>query len=93
MSGLHHDIWWVRFIWRECEVSRKGYEVVNPARSIIACFRLYKIIGYRLTLWYDLRMLKRCTHICMVGNDWHLSRGSRLERMKAREWNIKLLEI
>jgi hypothetical protein len=93
MSGLHHDIWWVRFIWRECEVSRKGYEVVNPARSIIACFRLYKIIGYRLTLWYDLRLLKRCTHICMVGNDWHLSRGARLERMKAREWNIKLLEI
>ena len=94
MSGLHHDIWWVRFIWRECEVSRKGYEVVNPARSIIARFQLlYKIIGYRFTLWYDLRLLKRCTHICMVGNDWHLSRGARLERMKAREWNIKLLEI
>ena len=94
MSGLHHDIWWVRFIWRECEVARKGYEVVNPARSIIARFQLlYKIIGYRFTLWYDLRLLKRCTHICMVGNDWHLSRGARMERMKAREWNIKLLEI
>ena len=94
MSGLHHDIWWVRVIWRECEVTRKGYEVVNPARTIIARFQLlHKIIGYRLTLWYDLRLLKRCTHICMVGNDWHLSRGARLERMKAREWNIKLLEI
>jgi len=94
MSGLHHDIWWSHFIWRECEVTRKGYEVVNPARTIIAKLPiLYKILGYRFTLWYDLRLLKRCQFFTMVGKDWHQSRGARLERLKAREWNIKELEL
>ena len=33
-----------------------------------------------------------CTHIHMVGDDWQLSKGARLERMKARQWGIEELK-
>ena len=94
MSGVPLVIWRWGFSIAKDTLERQGYEVVNPADTLIARHPwLYRIVGYRLTLWYDLRLLRRCTHIYMVGNDWHLSRGARLERMKARKWNIKLLEL
>ena len=64
--------------------------IVNPAR-VWACRWpwLYRIVGYRLTLWYDLQLLKRCDLFTMVGDDWQQSRGARLERMKARQWGIQ----
>ena len=70
-----------------------GMQAVNPADTLIARHPwLYKIVGYRLTLWYDLQLLKRCDLFTMVGDDWQQSRGARLERMKAREWGIKELK-
>lgn len=95
ISGLHPDVWRMFFINKEIflRIKHPNIKVVNPADTIIARnLWFYKIVGYRFTLWYDLRMLKRCTHICMVGDDWHISRGARLERIKARKWNIKVLE-
>lgn len=90
MSGVPLVIWRWGFSIAKDTLERQGYEVINPADTLIARHQwLYRIVGYRLTLWYDLRLLRRCTHIYMVGNDWHLSRGARLERMKARKWNIK----
>ena len=94
MSGLPPETWRWRFAQWEVLLSQQGYEVVNPANTMIARHPwIYRLIGYRLTLWYDLLLLKRCTHIFMVCNDWKQSRGARLERMKAREWNIKELEL
>ena len=96
MSGLHPDVWRMFFIRKEVslKLEHPNIKVVNPADTIIARHPwLYRLVGYRMTLWNDLRLLKRCTHICMVENDWHLSRGARLERMKAREWNIKIFEL
>lgn len=95
MSGLPEHKWQLRFLHAEWKVlCRHHCDIINPAYTIIARHPwLYRLVGYRFTLWYDLQLLKRCTHIYMVGKDWHLSRGARLERMKAREWNIKLLEI
>jgi hypothetical protein len=94
MSGLPLVIWRWGFSIAKDTLERQEYEVINPADTLIARHPwLYRIVGYRLTMWYDLRLLRRCTHIYMVGNDWHLSRGARLERMKARKWNIKLLEL
>lgn len=91
MSGLPEREWWLRFKRAELLLWwRHGFDVVNPAESIIARHPwLYRLLGYRFTLWYDLRLLRRCTHICMVGHDWWMSRGARLERMKARKWGIK----
>lgn len=97
MSGLPEDEWRLRFSLAQYEIEewkRERIKVVNPTQTVIARHPwLYRLVGYRLTLWYDLRLLRRCTHIYMVGNDWHLSHGARLERMKARQWNIKLLEL
>ena len=95
MSGLPKFIWWKRFRLAkfELEWTHGNVKVVNPADTIIANMPwLYRLIGYRLTLWYDLHLLKRCTHYMMVGSDWQQSRGARLERMKAREWGINELK-
>ena len=96
MSGLPEFIWWNRFRLAQYELEAKhgNVKVVNPSDTIIAKHPwLYKIVGYRLTLAYDLWLLKHCTHIYMVGDDWQQSRGARLERMKARKWNIKELKL
>ena len=95
MSGLPEFIWWNRFRMAQYELEEKhgDVKVVNPAETIIANMPcLYRLLGYRFTLWYDLRLLRRCTHIYMVGNDWQQSRGARLERLKAREWGIAELK-
>ena len=91
MSGLPGDVWWNRFRLAKFELEyAHSMKVVNPADTVIARHPwLYRLIGYRLTLWHDLRMLRRCTHIYMVGNDWQQSRGARLERLKARQWGIQ----
>ena len=92
MSGLSQKEWRWRFLTADMTLNMQGYEVINPADTIIARHLwLYKIVGYRLTLAYDLWLLKRCSHIFMVGNDWMQSKGARLERLKAREWSIKEL--
>lgn len=92
MSGLSQKEWRWRFLTADMTLNMQGYEVINPADTIIARHLwLYKIVGYRLTLFYDLWLLKRCSHIFMVGNDWMQSKGARLERLKAREWGIKEL--
>ena len=95
MSGLPEFIWWNRFRMAQYELEEKlvDVKVVNPAETVIANMPLlYRLFGYRWTLWYDLRLLRRCTHIYMVGNDWQQSRGARLERRKAREWGIAELK-
>ena len=90
MSGLPANTWKRRFYSTEVLLKLRGCNVVNPADTIIARLPwLYWLVGYRLTLWYDMRLLRRCTHFTMVGSDWHRSRGARLERLKARQWGIK----
>lgn len=92
MSGLSQKEWRWRFLTADMTLNMQGYEVINPADTIIARHLwLYKIVGYRLTLAHDLWLLKRCSHIFMVGDDWMQSKGARLERLKAREWGIKEL--
>lgn len=95
MSGLPEREWRMRFKRVEWRIwwQNMDVDVINPADTIIARHPwLYRIVGYRLTLAYDLWLLKHCTHIHMVGNDWQQSRGARLERLKAREWGIEELK-
>ena len=93
MSGLPEHFWRVRFAIKSDWLRTFGHKVVNPADTVIARHPwLYRIVGYRWTLWYDLQLLKRCDFFTMVGDDWRQSRGARLERMKARKWNIKELK-
>ena len=93
MSGLPSEIWRARFFGAYFGLEHRGIKAINPADTIIARHPwLYRIVGYRWTLWYDLQLLKRCDLFTMVGDDWQQSRGARLERMKAREWGIKELK-
>ena len=93
MSGLPAERWRARFYGAYFGLKHRGIRAVNPADTLIARHPwLYRIVCYRMTLWYDLWLLKHCTHIHMVGDDWRQSRGARLERMKAREWGIAELK-
>ncbi len=95
MSGLPREVWWNHFLLAQYELEAKhgNVQVVNPADTLIARHQwLYKIVGYRVTLAFDLWLLKHCDYICMVGNDWRQSRGARMERLKARQWGISELK-
>lgn len=93
MSGLPEREWRLRFREKEVLLTWEGHKVVNPAESIIARNPwIYRLVGYRMTLAYDLWLLKHCTHIHMVGDDWQQSRGARLERLKARRFGIQELK-
>lgn len=97
MSGLPDYIWEHRFRLEQLMlelmlvgVMHENVKIINPSKAIIFRYQwLYKLCGYRFSMWYVLRMLKKCDCIHMVGNDWDKSRGARLERMKAREWGIE----
>ena len=92
MSGLSQKEWRWRFLTADMTLDMQGYDVINPADNIISRHLwLYRLVGYRFTLWYDLRLLKKCNYIHMVCDDWKKSRGARLERLKARDWGIKEL--
>ena len=61
--------------------------------------RLYKGDYANMTVYSDnpieiARDFEKCgcTHIHMVGDDWQMSRGARLERMKASKWGISELK-
>ena len=93
MSNIPPVIWRWRFSIIKETLKEKGWTVINPSDTVIARHPwLYNIIGYRLTLAYDLMLLRHCDAIYMVGTDWQQSRGARLERLKARNWNIKELK-
>ena len=102
MSGLSADTWRWRFATMELMLEHLGHRVVNPTQVWVArCGWLWRLLAgitsehtaYRLTLWWDLRLLRRCDCIYMIGSDWRQSRGARLERMKAREWGIPELRV
>ena len=95
MSGLDRELYLKMFRRAEQSLRSQGYTmVVNPIR-VWACRWpwLYRILGYRLTLAYDLWLLSRCDAIYMVGTDWQQSRGARLERLKAIKWNKLILSL
>ena len=92
MSGLPEHEWRMRFKRVEWRLwwQNVNVDIINPADTIIARNPwIYRLVGYRMTIAYDLQLLKRCDLFTMVGDDWQQSRGARLERMKAHQWGIK----
>ena len=93
ISGLKRQEYLCRFADVEGMLKRRGLVVVNPTRLAPCRWSwIYRLIGYRLTLAYDLWWLRRCQYIYMM---WlsEKSLGSRLERRKAREWGIEEIEL
>lgn len=79
MTGLPRDEYRRRFAAAATWLQARGYCAVNPA-MFAPCRHpwLYRLIGYRLTLWYDLQRLRRCDAIYIMPG-WEQSRGSRVE--------------
>ena len=65
--------------------------IVNPAR-VLACrwSWLYRLVGYRLTLWYDLQLLKHCDAIYLL-NGWQDSVGANEEFKLAFRRNLYVM--
>ena len=65
--------------------------IVNPARVWACRFPwLYRIVGYRLTLWYDLQLLKHCEAIYLL-NGWKDSVGAYAEFKLAFRRNLYIM--
>lgn len=91
MSGLPREEYLLNFAAIQVMLEACGYEVVSPTQLAPCRWPwLYRLLGYRLTLAYDLYHLRRCTHIYMMPGSEH-SKGARLERLTARRLNIQLL--
>jgi hypothetical protein len=82
------------FYQAERQLREAGYtQIVNPARVWACRFPwLYKIVGYRLTLWYDLQLLKRCHAICLLSG-WEDSTGVYAEFSLAFRRDLFVLPI
>lgn len=101
ISGLRREEYMYRFADVAGMLERRGYKVVNPTRLWPCRWRwvypmFERLVGgktaYRCVMAYDLWLLRRCDGIFMMfGSD--KSRGARLERLKARQWNIEMIEL
>lgn len=92
MTGLDRSEIRRRFMGAEAELHRNGHRTCNPVRFLF--FRwpwLYSLLGYHVCLCIDLWMLSRCDGIYMVGEDWSMSKGARVEYEYAFNFNKLLL--
>ncbi len=88
ISGLDRSDYLHRFQTAEDILRRRGYIPVNPTK-FAPCRHpwLYRIIGYRLTLAYDIVRLLTC-HAVVYLPGFMLSRGSLAERQWADRFDI-----
>ena len=89
MSGVPREQYMEMFRRAEQSLRDRGYErIVNPIR-VWACRWpwLYRIVGYRLTLLYDLWLLLRCNQIYKLPG-WKESRGANIESCVAYHFKI-----
>ena len=89
MSNLTREQYLELFRRAEQSLRDQGYlRIVNPIR-VWACRWpwLYRIIGYRLTLLYDLWLLMRCDQIYKLPG-WRDSKGANIESCVAYHFKI-----
>lgn len=89
MSGVTREQYMEMFRRAEQSLRDRGYQrIVNPIR-VWACRWpwLYRIVGYRLTLLYDLWLLTRCELIYKIPG-WQESRGANIESCVAYHFKI-----
>ena len=89
MSNLSREQYLELFKRAEQSLRSQGYhKIVNPIR-VWACRWpwLYKIVGYHLTLLYDLWLLMRCDQIYKLPG-WRDSKGANIESCVAYHFKI-----
>ena len=80
ISGEPREKYIKRFAVAEKILRAHGYDTINPT-NVWACRWpwLYKIVGYKLTLLYDLWLLLTKADGIISLPGWHTSRGSVIE--------------
>ena len=93
ISGIDRAVYLTNFAKAEEAARMQGYEVLNPTKLAPSRFLwLYKMMGYKLTLLYDLWHLLRCDGITMLSG-WEQSTGARLELATAQIFNIEIITL
>lgn len=93
ITGLERQVYLKNFADKERELLAMGYDVINPTKLLPSRFLwIYKIIGYKLTLLYDLWHLMNCDYIYLL-DGWMQSRGARIERCVAQVLGINKFSI
>ena len=89
MSTVQRDQYIARFNLAEQMLRRHGYtNIVNPTRVWACRFPpLFRIVGYKLTLFYDLWLLTRCHRIYKMPG-WQQSRGANIESCVAYHFGV-----
>lgn len=64
ITGLERHVYLKNFDDAELKLRAMGYKVINPTKLLPSRFLwIYKIIGYKLTLLYDIWHLLNCDGI------------------------------
>lgn len=93
ISGMARHDYMTQFQVVERFIMGRGHEVVNPTKLAPSRWLwIYRLIGYKMTLLYDLWHLFKCDHICML-TGWERSRGARLEKATAEIFEIPEIDI
>lgn len=89
ISGIERETYMAQFAEAERLLRDAGYDrIVNPTRFWVCKWPwLYRIVGYRLTLAYDLWRLWRCQRIFLLPN-WQNSTGSCIESFSAHKMGL-----
>ena len=87
MTGLTRREYLRRFAVAEVALKRLGYEPVNPARFVVCKPWLFRLLGYRLALIYDLWRLSQCDAVTYLPN-WTASGGANVEHRYATSVGI-----
>ena len=91
MSGLPREEYLARFAKAEELLKEQGYRVMNPTKLLPCKWKwLYRMMGYRLTILFDLWMLSKCDLIYKIPG-WKDSHGANIESCWAYHNNIALL--
>ena len=88
ISDLPREQYMTMFRIAEEMIRKKGYDVVNPTKFLVCRWPwLYKLIGYNLTLLYDLWRLLHCEFIYKLPG-WQKSKGANIESCVAYHFKI-----
>ena len=91
ISGLPREEYLARFAKAEELLRQEGFDVMNPTRLLPCRWPwLYRLMGYRLTLMYDLWRLSKCDLIYKIPG-WRESKGANIESCWAYNFNIWIL--